>query len=79
MDHDIREISVTSRSTANQLDLALLTEKGLFFAFLAFSTIGRATQFSIKLTLENFLQERHVAGLIEYEQDKFVVLVQEVN
>jgi hypothetical protein len=50
MDYDIRDISVTSRSTGNQLDLALSTDKGLFFASLAFSTIGRATQFSIKLT-----------------------------
>ena len=70
---------MTSRSTGNQLDLALLTEKGLFFASLTFSTIGRATQFTVKLSEEKFLLERPIAGLVEYEQDKFVVLVQEVN
>lgn len=79
MDHDIRQVSVTSRTNGNQLDLAISTDKGLFFASLAFSTIGRATQFTVKLSEEKFLLERPIAGLVEYEQDKFVVLVQEVN
>lgn len=77
-EHDISQVSLTSRSTGNQLDLALSTEKGLFFATLAFSTIGRATQFTIKLS-DNYLNDRIIAGLEEYEQDKFVVLVQEFN
>ena len=79
MDHDIRQVSVTSRTNGNQLDLAISTDKGLFFASLAFSTIGRATQFTVKLTEEKYLLERQIASLVEDEQDKFVVLVQEVN
>jgi hypothetical protein len=79
MDHDIRQVSVTSRSNDKQLDLALSTDKGLFFASLAFSTIGRTTQFTVKLTEEKYLLERQIASLVEYEQDKFVVLVQEIN
>jgi hypothetical protein len=49
MDHDIRQVSMTSRSNDKQLELTISTDKGLFFASLAFSTIGRATQFTVKL------------------------------
>ena len=79
MTYDIKQISLTSRSSGNQLDLALATESGLFFASLAFASIGRTTQFSIKLSEDNFLFERIIASCIEYEPDKFVVLVQEIK
>ena len=48
-DLTITSVLITSRSTAQMLDLALCTSNGLFFATLEFQMLGRSMQFKATL------------------------------